>query len=72
MFELLKAEGLCLGLSSAINVVGAERLAKALGAGSTVVTILADSGLRYLSTLYNPEWMDAKGLPVPDWLRRRS
>ncbi len=56
-------EGLCLGLSSGINVAGAVRLARDLGPGSTVVTILCDSGLRYLSTIWNPEWLAARGLP---------
>lgn len=69
--QMTMEEGLCLGLSSGINIAGAERLAAALGPGSTVVTILCDSGLRYLSTLYNPEWLAAKELPVPDWLRDR-
>ena len=55
-------EGLCLGLSSGINVAGAVRLAKQMGPGQTIVTILCDSGLRYLSTIYNPEWLAAKGL----------
>jgi cysteine synthase A len=60
--RLLDDEGLCLGLSSGINVAGAVALAKQLGPGSRVVTILCDSGFRYLSTLYNPEWLKAKGL----------
>ncbi len=55
-------EGLCLGLSSGINVAGAVRLARQMGPGHTIVTILCDSGLRYLSTLYNPEWLALKGL----------
>lgn len=55
-------EGLCLGLSSGINVAGATRLARQLGPGHTIVTILCDSGLRYLSTLYNAEWLAKKGL----------
>ncbi|MFZ4689295.1 MAG: cysteine synthase A [Polymorphobacter sp.] len=55
-------EGLCLGLSSGINVAGAVRLARQMGPGNTIVTILCDSGLRYLSTIYNPEWLAAKGL----------
>ncbi|WP_164157950.1 cysteine synthase A [Sandarakinorhabdus rubra] len=55
-------EGLCLGLSSGINVAGAVRLARALGPGHVVATILCDSGLRYLSTIYNPDWLAAKGL----------
>ncbi len=62
--RLLAEEGLCLGLSSGINVAGAVRLARQLGSGSRVVTILCDSGFRYLSTLYNPEWLAAKGLAV--------
>jgi len=68
LFELLKHEGLCLGGSSAINVAGAVRLAQALGRGHTIVTILADSGTRYQSKLWNPEFLRAKGLPFPDWL----
>ena len=66
--RLLREEGLCLGLSSGINVAGAVRLARELGPGSRVATILCDTGFRYLSTLYNREWLQAKGLPVPDWL----
>ncbi len=65
---LLRDEGLCLGLSSGINVAGAARLAKALGPGKTIVTILCDTGFRYLSTLYNAEWLRSKGLPVLPWL----
>jgi cysteine synthase A len=67
---LLMNEGLCLGLSSGINVAGAMALARRLGPGKTIVTILCDSGLRYLSTLFNPEWLDAKGLATPPWIRR--
>jgi cysteine synthase len=67
---LLRDEGLCLGLSSGINVAGAIRLARDLGPGSTIVTILCDTGFRYLSTLYNPDWLRAKGLPVFAWLER--
>jgi cysteine synthase A len=59
---LLKEEGLCLGLSSGINVAGAMALARQLGPGKRIVTILCDTGFRYLSTLYNPEWLAAKGL----------
>ena len=66
--RLLAEEGLCLGLSSGINVAGAVRLAKELGPGTRVATILADTGFRYLSTLYNPDWLRAKGLPVFPWL----
>ena len=68
LFELLSEEGLCLGGSSAINVAGAIRLARDLGPGKTIVTILADSGSRYQSKLWNPEFLRAKGLPVPRWL----
>jgi len=68
IFDLLKREGLCLGGSSGINVAGAIRLAKELGPGHTVVTILADSGTRYQSKLFNPAFLRAKGLPAPDWL----
>jgi cysteine synthase A len=63
--RLLKEEGLCLGLSSGINVAGAVRLARALGPGKRVATILCDTGFRYLSTLYNDEWLAAKGLLAP-------
>jgi len=66
--RLLKEEGLCLGLSSGINVAGAVALGKQLGAGKRVATILADTGFRYLSSLYNREWLAEKGLPVFDWL----
>ena len=62
--RLLDEEGLCLGLSSGINVAGAVRLARDLGPGSRVATILCDTGFRYLSTLHNPEWRAAKGLEV--------
>jgi cysteine synthase A len=63
--RLLQEEGLCLGLSSGINVAGAVALARQLGPGSRVVTILCDTGFRYLSTLYDRAWLTAKGLPVP-------
>lgn len=68
--RLLSEEGLCLGLSSGINVAGAVALARQLGPGSRIVTILADTGFRYLSSLYNAEWLKSKGLPVPEWLAR--
>lgn len=71
-FELLRDEGLALGTSSGINVAGAYRLARALGRGHIVVTILADYGSRYASKLYNPEFLRSKGLPVPEWLEGRS
>lgn len=69
---LLRDEGLCLGLSSGINVAGAMHLARALGPGKTVVTILCDTGFRYLSSLYNAEWLRNKGLPVFPWLAGES
>lgn len=68
IFELLKNEGLCLGGSSAINIAGAVRLAEHLGPGHTIVTILADYGNRYQSKLFNPVFLENKGLPVPPWL----
>ena len=67
--RLLKEEALCLGLSSGINVAGAVALGKELGPGKRIATILCDTGFRYLSSLYNREWLEAKGLPVFDWLR---
>ncbi|HEX7892272.1 MAG TPA: cysteine synthase A [Ramlibacter sp.] len=70
LFDLLREEGLCLGGSSGINVAGAIRLAQQLGPGHTIVTILADSGTRYQSKLFNPEFLRAKNLPVPEWLAR--
>jgi cysteine synthase A len=72
IFDLLEHEGLCLGGSSGINVAGAIRLAKELGPGHTVVTILADYGTRYQSKLFNPDFLRSKGLPVPPWLERKS
>jgi cysteine synthase A len=68
VFDLLKHEGLCLGGSSGINVAGAIRLARDLGPGHTVVTVLADSGTRYQSKLFNPAFLKSKNLPAPDWL----
>ena len=67
-FALLKDEGLCLGGSSAINVAGAIRLAKEIGPGKIIVTILCDSGIRYQSKLFNPEFLRKKNLPVPEWM----
>ena len=69
-FDLLQTEGLLLGGSSGINVAGAIKLAKQLGPGKTIVTVLCDSGSRYQSKLYNPEFLRAKGLPTPPWLDR--
>jgi cysteine synthase len=71
LFDLAAHEGLLLGGSSGINVVGALRLAKELGPGHTIVTVLADSGARYLSKLYNPEFLRSKHLPIPPWLERQ-
>lgn len=68
IFDLLSEEGLCLGGSSGINVASAIRLARELGPGHTVVTVLADYGTRYQSKLFNPEFLRSKGLPSPDWL----
>ena len=68
IFDLLEHEGLCVGGSTGINVAGAIRLAKDLGPGHTVVTILADYGTRYQSKLFNPEFLKSKGLPAPGWL----
>lgn len=65
--RLLAEEGLCLGLSSGINVAGAIELARQLGPGHRIATILCDTGFRYLSTLYNPDWMRSKGLPPMPW-----
>ena len=72
IFDLLEHEGLCLGGSSGINIAGAIRLAKDLGPGKTIVTILADYGTRYQSKLFNPAFLRSKKLPVPDWLERKS
>ncbi len=68
VFDLLADEGLCLGGSSGINVAGAVRLARDLGPGHTIVTILCDNGTRYQSKLFNPAFLKEKNLPVPDWL----
>ena len=67
-FQLLQEEGLCLGGSSGVNVAGAIRLAKELGPGKTIVTLLCDYGTRYQSKLFNPAFLKSKGLPVPAWL----
>lgn len=68
IFDLLKHEGLCLGGSSGVNVAGAIHLAKKMGPGHTIVTVLCDFGTRYQSKLFNPAFLKSKGLPVPDWL----
>jgi len=72
IFDLLEHEGLCLGGSTGINVAGAIRLAREMGPGHTIVTILADFGTRYQSKLFNPQFLREKGLPVPAWLERQS
>jgi len=71
MFDLLEHEGLCVGGSSGINVAGAMALARRLGPGKTIVTVLCDSGMRYASKLYNPEFLRARDLRVPAWLEAR-
>ena len=68
IFDLLKEEGIFLGGSSGINVAGAIQLAKELGPGNTIVTILCDSGQRYQSKIWNPEFLKSKNLVVPYWL----
>lgn len=70
VFDLLEQEGLCLGGSSGINVAGAIRLAKQMGPGHTIVTVLCDYGTRYQSKLFNPDFLRSKNLPVPGWLER--
>jgi len=70
VFDLLEHEGLCLGGSSGINVAGAIRLAKDMGPGHTIVTVLCDFGTRYQSKLFNPQFLRSKNLPVPAWLER--
>jgi cysteine synthase A len=72
IFDLLQHEGLCLGGSSGINVAGAIRLAKQMGPGHTIVTVLADYGTRYQSKLFNPEFLRSKNLPLPPWLANES
>ena len=70
LFALVETEGLCLGGSAGVNVAGAIRLARDLGPGHTIVTILCDYGNRYQSKLYNPEFLRSKGLPVPPWMEK--
>lgn len=72
VFELLQYEGYCAGTSSGVNIAGAIRLGRRLGPGHTIVTLLCDSGLRYQSKLFNPEFLREKGLPVPEWLEGAS
>ncbi|MEM6482689.1 MAG: cysteine synthase A [Pseudomonadota bacterium] len=68
VFDLLRYEGLCMGASTGVNIAGAIRMARELGPGHTIVTILCDYGTRYQSKLYNPEFLREKGLPLPSWL----
>ncbi|MEW6257798.1 MAG: cysteine synthase A [Pseudomonadota bacterium] len=72
VFDLLEHEGLCLGGSSGVNIAGAMRLARELGPGHTIVTILCDFGTRYQSKLFNPAFLRSKSLPVPAWLERTA
>jgi len=71
VFDLLRDEGLCMGGSTGINIAGAIRLAREMGPGHTIVTILCDYGTRYQSKIFNPEFLRAKALPVPDWMEAR-
>jgi cysteine synthase A len=72
VFDLLAEEGLCLGGSSGINIAGAMRMARAMGPGHTIVTVLCDYGTRYQSKLFNPAFLKDKGLPVPEWMDRAA
>ncbi len=72
VYQLCREEGLCLGASSGVNVAGAIRLARDLGPGKTIVTILCDWGSRYQSRLFNPAFLREKGLPVPEWMEARK
>jgi cysteine synthase A len=72
VFDLLEHEGLCMGASTGVNVAGAIRMARELGPGHTIVTILCDYGARYQSKLFNPDFLRSKDLPVPAWLERKS
>jgi len=72
VFDMIDTEGLCLGGSSGVNLAGAMRLARQLGPGHTIVTILCDYGSRYASKLFNPEFLRSKDLPVPHWLTDES
>ena len=71
VFDLLQHEGLCMGGSTGVNVAGAMALAKQLGPGKTIVTVLCDYGTRYASKQFNPDFMRSKGLPVPEWMTRK-
>lgn len=71
-FDLLEHEGLCVGGSTGVNIAGAIRLAKDMGPGHTIVTVLCDGGGRYQSKLFNPDFLRSKKLPVPEWLTRKT
>jgi len=71
IFDLLQNEGLCMGGSTGINIAGAMRLARDMGPGHTIVTILCDYGTRYQSKVYNPAFLRSKGLPIPEWLEAK-
>jgi len=68
LYDMIKTEGLCLGTSSALNVVGAMKMARDLGPGKTIVTVLCDYGNRYASKIFNPAFLAEKGLPTPPWM----
>ncbi len=68
LFDLVRDEGLCLGGSAGLNIAGAIRMARELGPGHTIVTVLCDHGSRYQSKLFNPDFLKEKGLPIPDWI----
>ncbi|MEC7291480.1 MAG: pyridoxal-phosphate dependent enzyme, partial [Pseudomonadota bacterium] len=68
IYDLIQTEGLCLGGSAGINMAGAVRMAKDLGPGHTIVTILCDYGNRYQDKIFNPEFLRSKDLPVPPWM----
>ena len=72
IFDLAAEEGMLLGGSSGVNIAGAIRLAKELGPGHTIVTILCDSGIRYASKLYDPVFLRSRNLPVPAWMERSA
>jgi cysteine synthase A len=71
IFDLVQEEGLCLGGSTGINIAGAIRLARDLGPGHTIVTMLCDYGMRYQSKLFNPAFLRTKDLPIPGWMDRK-
>jgi len=70
IFDLIQEEGLCVCGSTGVNIAGAIRLAKQLGPGHTIVTVLADYGTRYQSKLFNPEFLRARDLPAPQWMEQ--